>query len=177
MSIWELFLFFFKISAVTFGGGLVILGIIEIEQEKRQDIAPEKFTDMISLAGSMPGPIAVSIAFLLGDYYQGRKGAIVSVLGVILPPFCIILVLSPFIIKYAHMPAVQGFFKGVLAATAALITMTVTKNVTNTLKTNLWNLIPFILVIAMIGLFNIHPLVAMIIAFAINIAREKVGGR
>ena len=58
MSLLELFLFFFKISAVTFGGGIVILGMVQLEDEKRRDIAPEVFADMVSLAASMPGPAA-----------------------------------------------------------------------------------------------------------------------
>ena len=50
MSLLELFLFFFKISSVTFGGGIVILGIVQLEQERRRDIDGEAFADMVSLA-------------------------------------------------------------------------------------------------------------------------------
>ena len=70
MSLWELFVFFFRISAVTFGGGIVILGMVQLEQEKRGDIDPEVFADMVSLAASMPGPIAVSISWLMGRHYK-----------------------------------------------------------------------------------------------------------
>ena len=109
MSLLELFVFFFRISAVTFGGGIVILGMVQLEEEKRRDIDPEVFADMVSLAASMPGPIAVSISWLMGRHYRGLIGSFVAVAGAILPPFLIILFLSPFIIKYSDVPAVKGF--------------------------------------------------------------------
>lgn len=134
MSLLELFIFFFRISAVTFGGGIVILGMVQLEEEKRGDIDPEVFADMVSLAASMPGPIAVSISWLLGRYYKGLAGSLAAVFGAILPPFLIILILSPFIIKYSGVPSVMGFFRGVLAGTSAIIILVIVDNV----KSALW---------------------------------------
>lgn len=174
MTYFELFMFFFRISAVTFGGGIVILGMVQIEQEKRKDIPPHVFNDMTSLAATMPGPIAISIAWLIGRYYKGLRGAFVSVLGAILPPFVIVLFLSPFIIKYATIPAVSGFFKGVLVATAAIITTVVWQNVKGTIEMGLHGILPFAAVTAMIGAFHIHPLLSMAIIIVLQIAAEKI---
>lgn len=174
MSLLELFVFFFRISAVTFGGGIVILGMVQLEEEKRRDIDPEVFADMVSLAASMPGPIAVSISWLMGRHYLGLIGSFVAVAGAILPPFLIILFLSPFIIKYSDVPAVKGFFRGVLAGTSAIIILVIIDNVKNALLGKWWNLIPYLLVISLIGVLNLHPLLVMAAVIAIQFIHKKV---
>ena len=177
MSLLELFLFFFKISAVTFGGGIVILGMVQLEEEKRRDIAPEVFADIVSLAASMPGPIAVSIAWLMGRHYRGLAGSLTAVAGAILPPFLIILMLSPFIIKYSDVPAVMGFFRGVLAGTSAIIVLVIIDNVKNALLGKWWNLVPYLMVISLIGVFDLHPLLIMVVVIAMQFVHERVTAR
>lgn len=174
MTVLQLFFFFFRISAVTFGGGIVILGMVRLELEKRRDIPECEFCDMISLAASVPGPMAVSIAWLLGKHYKGIRGSLAAAAGAVLPPFLIVLTLSPFILKYSDYPAVQGFFKGVLAGTGAIITMVVFDNVRSTLSSGWWNFLPFTAVIIMIGMFGIHPLASMLGAFILQMVREKL---
>ncbi len=168
MSLLELFFFFFKISAMTFGGGIVILGIVQLEQEKRRDIDSEQFADMVSLAASMPGPIAVSIAWLMGRHYRGLAGSIAAVAGAVLPPFLIILILSPYIIKYSDLPAVKGFLSGVLAGTAAIISTVIFKNVKDAVWRKWLNIIPYLFVISLIGVFRLHPLFVIAAAMAIQ---------
>ncbi len=174
MTLFELFFFFFRISAVTFGGGIVILGMVQLDQEKRKDIDPNEFADIVSLAASMPGPIAVSLSWLMGKHYKGLIGSFVAVLGAILPPFIIVLILSPLVLKYSHVTQVQGFFNGVLAGTGAIITVVVFKNVRKTLSSRWWNFVPFLLVIGIIGGLRMHPLLAMTLVIALQFAREKV---
>jgi chromate transporter len=174
MTIIHLFFFFFRISAVTFGGGIVILGMVKLGIADRQDISEGEFSDMVSLAASVPGPLAVSIAWLLGRYYRGLKGSMAAVAGAVLPPFVIILILSPIILKYSGTPEVQGFFKGVLAGTGAIITMVVFDNVRSTLSCGWWNIVPFVVVIALIGIFGINPLLSMLAAFLVQLTREKL---
>lgn len=174
MTILQLFLFFFRISAVTFGGGIVILGMVKLGISKRQDISDGEFCDIASLAASVPGPLAVSVAWLLGRYYRGLKGSIAAVAGAVLPPFLIILILSPIILKYSGTAEVQGFFKGVLAGTGAIITIVVFDNARATLSCGWWNIVPFCIVIALIGLFGLDPLLSMLVAFLIQLIRERL---
>lgn len=174
MTLTELFVFFFKISAATFGGGIVILGIVQMEAEKRGGIDGEKFADMVSLAASMPGPIAVSISWLLGRHYHGLKGSLAAAAGAILPPFIIVLSLSPLILKYSALPLVQGFFRGVLAGTGAIIASVVFQNVKGTLKRSRWNAIPIIAVIAAIGVFHLHPLFSMLLILVLQFAADRL---
>lgn len=177
MTLWQLFIFFFRISAVTFGGGIVILGMVQLEQERRKDIDAEEFADMVSLAASMPGPIAVSIAWLMGRHYKGLKGSMTAVAGAVLPPFLIVLILSPFVLKYSDIPQVRGFFRGVLAGTGAIITTVIFDNVKATLKSSAWNIIPIAAVVSLIGIFKIHPFTAMALVIALQFAREKLAPR
>ena len=173
LSLRYLFTYLFKLSGLTFGGGVVILGILENELPKRNDITAEEFSDMVALATSMPGPIAVSISWLIGKYYRGIIGGIVAVLGAVMPPFLIILFLTPFIVKYADLPAVHGFLGGILAATGAMITVTVVGNVKSALSANIRNLIPYLVIIIMIGFLKINPLIAILTALALQYALEK----
>lgn len=174
ITLWQLFMLFFRVSAVTFGGGIVILGMVKLEVEKRRDISQEELDDMVSLAGSVPGPIAVSISWLFGRRQRGIIGALVAVTGAILPPFLIVLFLSPFILKYSGIPAVQGFFKGVLCGTSALIFITIFSHVRGTIIASIWNIVPFAAIIVLIGVFQMHPFAAMVIAMAMQVVRERV---
>lgn len=174
MTVLELFFFFFRISAVTFGGGIVILGMVQLAIAERNDISEEDFSEMLSLAASVPGPLAVTIAWMLGRHYRGIRGSLSAVAGAILPPFMIVLILSPVILKCSDITAVQGFFKGVLAGTGAIITMVVFENVRSTLTSGWWNILPFAAVVVLIGVFGIHPLISMLAAFALQMLREKL---
>lgn len=173
MTTFELFLFFLRISCVTFGGGIVILGMAELELSKRDDISEEELADIVSLSASVPGPIAVSISWLVGRYYRGLRGSIAALAGMIIPPFLVILFVSPFVIKYSAYAPVQGFFKGVLAGTAAIITVTILKNVKNAVWGKWWNLLPYLLVIGMIGGLHLHPLPAILITLALLALKER----
>lgn len=168
MGVKELFLFFLKISATTFGGGIVIVGMIRLEMEKRKDISEEELTDLLGLATAVPGPIAVSAAYMLGRHYRGAMGAIVAVLGAVLPPFLAILFVSPFILAYSHLPMVSGFFKGVLAGVAAMIASVVFTDVKKTLSQRRVNLLSYVLVIALMGWLQINPLLAVVAGLALQ---------
>lgn len=174
ITLWQLFILFFKVSAVTFGGGIVILAMIKLEVEKRKNMSQEELEDMISLVGSVPGPMAVSMSWLFGYSQQGLPGALAALAGAILPPFLIVLFLSPIVLEYSGVPAVQGFFKGVLCGVSALIVITIFGHVKGTLTAGLWNLLPFAAVIIFIGVFRIHPFAAMLMAMALQIVRERV---
>lgn len=174
MNLLQLFFFFFRISAVTFGGGIAILGMVKLGLAERKDITELEFSDMLSLAASVPGPLAVSMAWLLGKHYRGIKGSIAAVAGAVIPPFLIVLFLSPIILRYSGTPQVQGFFKGVLAGTGAIITMAVFENVRSTLSSGWWNIVPAALVILMIGFLGIHPLLSMLAAFSVQMIRQRL---
>lgn len=120
----SLFLSFFKIGAFTFGGGWAMISIIEREiVEKHKWISKADFLDLLAVAQSMPGILAVNISVVIGDKLRGLKGSIVSALGTILPSFmmilCIAIFLTPDDIKNNEL--ISSIFKGIRPAVVALI--------------------------------------------------------
>ncbi len=121
---WQLFSTFFKIGAFTFGGGWAMISIIEREiVDKHHWIDREEFLDLLAIAQSLPGILAVNISVAVGDKLEGRKGSIWAALGTILPSFLIILAiaifLTPDLIKNNEI--LSAIFKGIRPAVVALI--------------------------------------------------------
>lgn len=119
-----LFLSFFKIGAFTFGGGWAMISIIEREiVDKHHWIEREDFLDLLALAQSLPGILAVNIAVAVGDKISGRKAGLTAALGTILPSFLIILIiaifLTPDVIK--NNRTISAIFMGIRPAVVALI--------------------------------------------------------
>ena len=120
----SLFFTFFKIGAFTFGGGWAMISIIEREiVDKHHWIEREEFLDLLAIAQSLPGILAVNIATAVGDKIKGNYGSIVATAGTILPSFLIILViaifLTPDIIK--NNKVISAIFMGIRPAVVALI--------------------------------------------------------
>ena len=118
----ELFFTFFRIGAFTFGGGYAMIPLIQREAaERRGWIDEAELLDVVAVAESTPGPIAVNAATYVGWRVGGFAGALLATLGVILPSFFIILFLSAALGRFAAVRAVRYAFLGVKAGVLALI--------------------------------------------------------
>lgn len=118
----QVFLAFFKIGLFTFGGGYAMIAVIERELvEKKQWITHEELLDIIAIAESSPGPIAVNSATFIGYKKAGFFGALFATLGVILPSFIIIFAISFFFDKFLELKYVGYAFRGIQVAVAFLI--------------------------------------------------------
>jgi len=120
----QLFITFFKIGAFTFGGGWAMISIIQREiVEKHQWIEEGEFLDLLAVAQSMPGILAVNISTVIGDRLRGLRGSLCAAFGTILPSFAIILAiamfLTPEVIKENEV--ISRIFKGIRPAVVALI--------------------------------------------------------
>ncbi|HBG57364.1 chromate transporter [Proteiniphilum sp. UBA1028] len=119
---WELFLVFFKIGAFTFGGGYAMIPLIRNEVVKKKLwLDDDEFMDMLAIAQSMPGPIALNTALFVGNKRLGFKGSLFSGAGVILPSFIIILLIAMVFTQFKENPIVERIFKGIRPAVVALI--------------------------------------------------------
>ena len=119
---WKLFIIFAKIGAFTLGGGVAMIPLIEREVVyKNKWIDDEDFLDMISIAQSAPGLIAVNVAIFIGHRIAGIKGSIVATIGSVVPPFIIILLVAAVFTTFKDNAAVQAVFKGIRPAVVALI--------------------------------------------------------
>ena len=115
---WELF----KIGLFTFGGGYAMVAVFERELvEKKKWLNDEEFTDILAIAESTPGPLAINSATFVGYKVCGFWGSFFATLGVVLPSFSIILIISLFFDKFLELEYVNYAFRGIQACVAFLI--------------------------------------------------------
>ncbi|MCR5596308.1 MAG: chromate transporter [Lachnospiraceae bacterium] len=124
MSYLKLFLTFFKIGAVSFGGGYGMISLIREEVLSNGWLEEEDLLNMIAVSESTPGPIAVNMATFIGSKQGGITGSMVATLGVILPSFIIILLIAALIRNLLKYKGVQGFLNGVRPCIIGLILAT-----------------------------------------------------
>lgn len=118
----SLFLSFFKIGLITFGGGYAMIAIIESELvEKKRWIEKNEFLDVIAIAESTPGPIAINSATYIGYKRGGFLGSLFATLGVVTPSFIIIFAISFIFEKFLSLQYVTYAFNGIQACVAFLI--------------------------------------------------------
>lgn len=121
-KIFSLFWAFFKIGAFTFGGGYAMIPLIQGEiAENKKWITDEEILDIIAIAESTPGPIAINSATFVGYRVGGVLGAFFATLGVVVPSFVIILIVSFFLEQFKENKYVSYAFFGIRAGVLALI--------------------------------------------------------
>lgn len=117
-----LFTTFFKIGLFTFGGGYAMIPLMEREVVEHQKWFSEvEVVDIIAVAQSLPGPIAVNTATFIGRRLAGYRGALVSLLGCTLPSILVIIVIAATLVNIQDNIIIQNIFRGVRAAVTALI--------------------------------------------------------
>lgn len=125
MSIYlELFLVFLEIGAFSFGGGYGMISMIREKTLAHGWITEAELLNMIAVAESTPGPIAVNMATFVGSTQAGFFGSLLATLGVVLPSFVIILIISALIRDLLKYSGVKAFLGGVRPSVVGLILAT-----------------------------------------------------
>lgn len=118
----KLFIRFLKIGAFTFGGGYAMISLVEHEAVEHSGwLSKEEFGDLLSLAQSAPGPIALNMAVFTGYRVRGFWGAVAAMMGIVIPSFAVILLIATCLADFKEYPAVEAAFKGMRPAVVALI--------------------------------------------------------
>ncbi|MBP1962199.1 chromate transporter [Paenibacillus aceris] len=117
----DLFLTFFKIGFISFGGGYAMMPIIQHEVSRNQWLSAEDFNQVVSLAGTGPGPIATNCATLIGFETAGIPGAIMATLGMVLPSLLLIILLAAFLYKWHNNKWFKSSFYGLKPVVTGLI--------------------------------------------------------
>jgi len=118
----RLFASTFYLSAFTFGGGYVIIPLMKKKfVDDLQWIEEEEMLNLTAIAQSSPGAVAVNAAILLGYRVAGISGALVTILGTILPPFITLSIISIFYTAFRDNTVVNAVLKGMQAGVAAVI--------------------------------------------------------
>ncbi len=118
----QLFLTFFKIGAFTFGGGYAMIPLISKEVvENKKWITDDDILEIVAIAESTPGPIAINSATFVGYRVCGFWGSLFATLGTVLPSFTIILAISFVLEEFQNVTAVKYAFEGIRAGVLALL--------------------------------------------------------
>ncbi len=118
----RIFFTFFKIGLFTFGGGYAMIPLIHFYAvDKYHWLDEEEFIDIIAIAESTPGPIAINSATYVGYKTHGVKGSIAATIGVVLPSMAIITLISAFLMQYKDNQYVEYAFKGIRIGVAVLV--------------------------------------------------------
>ena len=176
----DLFLSFAKIGLFTFGGGYAMISLIENDCiEKKKWITHDEMMDVTVIAESTPGPIAINCATYVG-YKKGRlPGAIIATLGMVLPSFIIIFLISKFFDRFLEITWAANAFRGIKIAVGILIVDAAVKMLIKMKKKPM----PIIMVVCsavammLISIFsiNISSMVLMLVSAFIGIVVFIIG--
>lgn len=117
----SLFYSFFKIGLFTFGGGYAMIPLVQREVVRKGWILEAQFLELLTLAQSAPGPLALNTAVFVGYRVKGYRGVALSVFGIILPSFVIILIIAIYLHSFRDNHVVAAVFKGIRPAVVALM--------------------------------------------------------
>ena len=121
-ALWSLFASMFKIGLFTFGGGYAMISVLENEFVERKNwLSHDEFMDLIVIAESTPGPIAINCATYIGHKVGKGIGAVVATLGMVIPSFSIIYLISLFFNQFLSITWVASAFRGIQACVVFLI--------------------------------------------------------
>ena len=173
-KVFSLFTTFLKIGTFTFGGGYAMIPLIQKEVvEEKEWITNDDILDVIAIAESTPGPIAINAATFVGYKICGFFGALFATLGVVIPSFFIIVVVSLMLRQFQELEAVQFAFHGVRAGVLALII----KAFTSMYKQAPKNLLSYIIIISAlvaVTLFEVNILLIIILCCLVGILSDLV---
>ena len=144
--LFELFITFFKIGLFTIGGGYAMISVVQDEcVERKKWLDNEEFLNLLAIAESTPGPIAVNMATYAG-YIKGKlAGAILATLGVILPSIIVISIISYFIKDFLNIKIVSDAFFGIRIAVSMIIINTAYRLIKTEVKKSNYKLLTIIL--------------------------------
>ena len=121
-TLWQLFITMLKIGLFTFGGGYAMISILDNEfVTKKQWLDHEEFMDLVTIAESTPGPIAINCSTYIGYKKEKLLGAIFATLGMVLPSFTIIYLISLFFNQFLAISWIAAAFKGIRVCVVYLI--------------------------------------------------------
>lgn len=175
----ELFLSTFRLSACTFGGGFVIIPLMRKRfVEELGWIEEDEMLDLTAIAQSSPGAIAVNASILVGYHVAGVPGAMITVLGTVLPPLMIISVISLFYQAFRDNAIVNMAMSGMLCGVAAVICDVVINMAKAVLKKK--RILPVLVMIGSfvsVHFFSVNIIVIILVCGAIGAADTWYQGK
>lgn len=170
----DLYITFFKIGLFTFGGGYAMLPLLEKELvDKKSWATSEEILDYYAIGQSTPGIIAINTSTFCGYKMAGDFGGLVASLGFISPSVIIITLIAGFLMNFSHIVWIQHAFSGIRIAVSALVLYSVINMVKKNANTSMKFLI-FILTFLAIGVFDLSPILIVVIVAGLGIGLGSV---
>lgn len=162
--IFEIFLSIFKIGAFTFGGGYAMIPLIEQEVvNNKKWLNKDEFMDVLVVAQSLPGAMAINASIFLGYRIAGILGAISALIAVILPSFIIIILIAAFFMQFRNNYYVNAAFMGITSAVPMLVLVGAI-SLAKGIPKNLRSLITILISLIALIFFHINPVVVIIVS-------------
>ena len=169
VSLWQIFLVFAKIGAFTIGGGYAMIPLIQNEMASRGWIREEELPDIIALAQSVPGVLAVNTSIFAGYRLRGLKGSIVATIGTILPSFFAILFIAMFLTGYQDNPIVIRIFNGIRPVVVSLIAVPMINMARKNNKT-WWAWLISVVSLVLVAFLKVSPIYILLVIIIISTA-------
>lgn len=162
---WTLFLSTFTLSTFTFGGGYVIVPLMQKKFAKELKwIDEDEMLDLVAIGQSAPGPIAINTSILVGYRMAGFRGALLTILGTVLPPLIIITIISYFYIAFRDNRIIKALLLGMQAGVAAVIVDVVIDMASKIFKNKrVLPIIVMILAFIAAAIFNVNIMIILVI--------------
>lgn len=175
-DLWTLYALFFKMGAVTFGGGYAMLPILERELTENRDwLTEEELLDYYAIGQSTPGIIAVNVATFVGYKRAGVLGGIVATAGMVSPSIVIISLIASFISNFTEITWVQSALKGINVAVCVLLLSSLMK----LQKKSLIDCVTWLIAIASfccVSFLGVKTYICIVISAIIGMVTVKIRG-
>ena len=179
VPLWKIFWVFAKIGSFTIGGGYAMIPLIRDELVKRGWLSDEELPDIVALAQSAPGVLAVNMSIFAGYKMRGIKGSLAATLGSVLPSFLIILLIAMLFTGYQNNPVVVRIFKGIRPVVVSLIAVPMINMARKGNKT-WWAWLISAAVLFLVAFLDFSPiyilLVLIVCALCVTLLKERRNG-
>lgn len=169
ISLWKIFLVFAKVGAFTIGGGYAMIPVISKEIISRGWLTEEELPDMIALAQSAPGVLAINMAVFAGYRIRGVRGSVAAALGSALPSFLIILAIAMLFAGFRDFHVIERMFKGVRPVVVALIAVPMIRMAKST-NVTWWAWVISAVTMLAIAFLKVSPIWIMLVLIVIGIS-------
>lgn len=164
---------FFVIGLFTIGGGYAMIPLMrQTFVETRKYLTEEEFLEMLAISQITPGPIAINMATFIGYREGGLIGSALATLGVVLPSFIVILVISIFFANLTAIPQVKKFLLGILTGVVGEI-IYITFDIFKKAKKTIFYILVLTLSLVELFILKINPIYVILIGGALGIIFGK----
>lgn len=170
----DIFLLFLKVGSMIFGGGIVIIPLLEAEAVKKRGwITSEELIEFYAISQLIPGINIPDVSMFIGYKLRGKSGALVAGLGVVLIPFLLILMFSAFLNMVTNFSLIKSAIWGVSIGTIVIL-LSAVKTIWKNSIPDKFTLLLFLFIFILTAFTNLSPVWFIFIALALGIAKGYI---